>query len=68
MGGGRFEYHPEELDRRREIREDRYATAFCNVLTAIESELAKCDGDIVTRDSLEDWLYKRLVQERLRKD
>lgn len=67
MGGGRFEFHPEELDRRKEIREDRYATAFCNVLAAIESELSKCEEDIVTRESLEEWLYQRLVQEGIKR-
>lgn len=63
MGSSRFEYHPQELDHRNEVRRDVQASAFADVLSAIEIALSRADGDIVTRQSLEDWLGQRLVEE-----
>ena len=67
MGGGRFEFAPELLDKRHSIRVDVYASAYADVIAAIEQALNRADGDIVTRQGLEEYLGGRLVQEFIRR-
>lgn len=67
MGSSRFEYEPQELDQRYKIRQDIYASAYADVMAALELALSKADGDIVTRQSLEDWLCQELVKEFIKR-
>lgn len=68
MGSSRFEFDINGLDRRKAIREDAYASAYGEVLATIEQMLTKyVDGDIVTRQSLEEWLGQELTKEFIRR-
>jgi len=67
MGSSRFEFEPWELDIRNEIRNDIYASAYSDLLAALESALSRADGDIVTRDSLQEWLGRKLTEEFIRR-
>ncbi|MNW53469.1 hypothetical protein D3C74_310310 [compost metagenome] len=67
MGSSRFEYDPEQLDKRASIRSDIYASAYSDMLAALESALDRADGDIVSRDNLEEWLGRKLVEEFIKR-
>ena len=67
MGSSRFEFEPQELDRRYKIRKDIYTSAYADVMAALELALSKADGDIVTRRNLEEWLCQELVKEFIRR-
>ncbi|WP_214626520.1 hypothetical protein [Paenibacillus agaridevorans] len=67
MGGGRFEFAPEQLDARKTLRDDIYASAYADLLVGLETALRRADGDVVTRESLEEWLCRKLVEELIRR-
>lgn len=68
MGSSRFEFAPRLLQERHEQRIDAYTSAYADVLAAIEQSLAKyADGDIVTRESLQEWMGEQLVREFIRR-
>lgn len=63
----KFGLNPRHLDERKDIRDDIYASAFADVLSGLETALSRADGDIVTRDSLQEWLGAKIVNELIRR-
>lgn len=63
----KFGLNPGLLDERESVREDIYTSAYTDVIAALETALSRADGDIVTRESLQEWLGAKLVKEFIRR-
>lgn len=64
MGSSKFEYNPELLDERLSIRIEKYNVALTEVKNALENALnTNVDNNIVTRDSLQEYIIQELIKD-----